>query len=307
MSDVLGKMTISGGEITYPAEMGNEKEVQVIETPQPVIIQSEPEPVEEVVAPAPQVRAEPTAEEKAELQGWMPKDRYVQKKGTEEGWKPADEFNKKVEDNYFLLKSRYEKLERDRLADKQEFAQVKTLLEKQFEAGKKAAMEELNKKQFDAIQQGDHAAWDRIEKEKSNLQQAKPEIATPQPQPAQQIPPELIQWRAENPWFGADIEMTQEALRLSEQINAESPWAAPAAIAAQVEKQIKQKYARKFGLPDGSAPTQHVARGQGAVQQSAKTYSISDLRPEDAALANKYKKYGFPTREAYIKEILKGY
>ena len=307
MSDTMGKMTISNGEINYPAEMSGEKEVQVVEASQPIIIHSEPELVESEPTPTPQVQSEPTAEEKAELQGWMPKDRYIQKKGTEDGWKPAEEFNKKVEDNYFLLKSRYEKLEKDRLADKQEFAQVKTLLEKQFEAGKKAALEELNKKQFDAIQEGDHAAWDRIEKEKFAVQESKPSIGTPEPQPAQQIPPELIEWKAQNPWFGVDIEMTQEALRLSEEINNESPWAAPSAIASQVEKQIKQKFARKFGLPDGQPQNNYVAKGNGAVQQGVKTYSVSDLTPEDAVLANKYRKYGFPTREAYIKEILKGY
>jgi hypothetical protein len=101
--------------------------------------------------------------------------------------------------------------------------------------------------------------------------------------------------------------MTQEALRLSEEINNESPWAAPSAIASQVEKQIKQKFARKFGLPDGQPQNNYVAKGNGAVQQGVKTYSVSDLTPEDAVLANKYRKYGFPTREAYIKEILKGY
>lgn len=307
MNDVMGKMTISNGEINYPSEMKGEPQQQPLDVVQPTLA---PEAPSEPATPAAQQPAtqQPAQPEAPRPNGYMTRDEYIKRKGTDIGFKSPEEFTKALDEAPWMRKERIEKLEMENRELKQDLSGVKTLIDKQFEAGKKAALDEINKKQFDAIQQGDQITWTQLENEKNELKQVQSAIPQPTQPQSQEVPPELVHWQKQNPWFGrnGDYQMTQDALMISDQLTKDHPFAPPAQIAAQVEREIKQKYAAKFGLPTGQQ-NGFMAKGQGAVQQTQKVYTMADLTPEDRNLASKWRKYGYKSQDEYVKDIIKTY
>lgn len=307
----MDKMIISNGEIMYPKEMQDEPVAsQQIEVSQPTLTPEAtsapvaPEPTNPPQAPQNQV----SAEDKAKTMGYMTREEYIRRKGSDVGYKSPEEFNQALETAPWMKKERLEKLEMELIEAKKELSGVSGLIAKQFEAGRKAALDELNKKQFDAIQQGDQTAWSQLEREKAELNQVQAPTQQPAQPQQQEVPPELIQWQKQNPWFGqkGDFEMTQEALQVYDGLYRDHPYASPAQLASQVERHIKQKFATKFGLPTGQQ-NGFVGRSQGAVQQETKTYTTADLTPEDKVLAGKWRKYGYKSQDEYVKDILKTY
>lgn len=313
------KMVISGGKIIqnpYPDADTSAPEAESV-----IVEQVDTQPKQEQrptlnIRQSDFVRDEPIQQKQPEQEkpkdlplGYMTREEYIARKGTDEGYKTPEEFKAALETSPWLRKERIETLENTVKKQNEELAKVADLMRKQYEAGKKAALDEIQKKQFDAIQQGDQAAWAQLEQQKQDVIAQKPEFEAPQQpqyQQPQQIPPELVQWKAQNPWFGADIQMTQEAIMISDELSALAPYAPPTQIAAEVERRIKSKYASKFGLPTGQQNS-FISKGSSAVTEGKKTYSLNDLTPEDRQLATKWRKFGYTSQEAYVKDILKTY
>lgn len=162
---------------------------------------------------------------------------------------------------------------------------------------------ELEAKQDEAAEAGDKAGVRRIRDQINKTPiPVEPEAA----QPTTDDP--LSDWRAANPWYGIDDDMTERAIGYSQQLLSKAEKAGETLTLAdnlkKTEARMRELFPAKFGIapkPNGHAA---VDGGSSMGNGGARSDPFAKLLPEERAIAKadmvKYPK-AFPTPAAWMK------
>ena len=233
----------------------------------------------------------------AKRQGWVPQSDY---NGPEDRWVDADTFVKKGKEINALLRKDNEFLKR-------EVSEMKTTMMefKKFHADteKRAydrAMLDLRDQKKEAINTGDGDKVLQIDDAIDELKQARA-IEKVEVRPSNQPDPTFVQWNEDNPWFGKDTELTEEANLIGEVIKRKKPTLIGEAFLDEVTKRVKKAYPEKFTNTNRARPSPvEGTTAPKSNQKGGKGYN--DLPPEAKQACQKFEKQGLITREAYLKE-----
>ena len=233
----------------------------------------------------------------AKRQGWVPQSDY---NGPEDRWVDADTFVKKGKEINALLRKDNEFLKR-------EVSEMKTTMMefKKFHADteKRAydrAMLDLRDQKKEAINTGDGDKVLQIDDAIDELKQARA-IEKVEVRPSNQPDPTFVQWNEDNPWFGKDTELTEEANLIGEVIKRKQPTLSGEAFLDEVTKRVKKSYPEKFTNTNRGRPS--PVEGTTAPKASAKGgKGYNDLPPEAKAACQKFEKSGLLSRDQYLKE-----
>lgn len=235
----------------------------------------------------------------AKRQGWVPQSDY---NGPEDRWVDADTFVKKGKEINALLRKDNEFLKR-------EVSEMKTTMMefKKFHADteKRAydrAMLDLRDQKKEAINTGDGDKVLQIDDAIDELKQARA-IEKVDVRPSNQPDPTFfVQWNEDNPWFGKDTELTEEANLIGEVIKRKQPTLSGEAFLDEVTKRVKKSYPEKFTNTNRGRPS--LVEGTTAPKASAKGgKGYNDLPPEAKAACQKFEKSGLLSREQYLKDF----
>ena len=233
----------------------------------------------------------------AKRQGWVPQSDY---NGPEDRWVDADTFVKKGKEINALLRKDNEFLKR-------EVSEMKTTMMefKKFHADteKRAydrAMLDLRDQKKEAINTGDGDKVLQIDDAIDELKQARA-IEKVEVRPSNQPDPTFVQWNEDNPWFGKDTELTEEANLIGEVIKRKQPTLIGEAFLDEVTKRVKKAYPEKFTNTNRARPSPvEGTTAPKSNQKGGKGYN--DLPPEAKAACQKFEKSGLLSRDQYLKE-----
>ena len=234
----------------------------------------------------------------AKRQGWVPQSDY---NGPEDRWVDADTFVKKGKEINALLRKDNEFLKR-------EVSEMKTTMMefKKFHADteKRAydrAMLDLRDQKKEAINTGDGDKVLQIDDAIDELKQARA-IEKVDVRPSNQPDPTFVQWNEDNPWFGKDTELTEEANLIGEVIKRKQPTLIGEAFLDEVTKRVKKAYPEKFTNTNRARPSPvEGTTAPKSNQKGGKGYN--DLPPEAKQACQKFEKSGLLTREQYLKDF----
>ena len=164
--------------------------------------------VEEEKQEAPE--ADPKLEDRAKRMGWVPKDKY---RGPEDNWRSAEEFIAHGEAELPILRERNRKLDEtvvglttkldDLEATMKAFAEFSSKAEQR---AQERALKQLRDEQRKAVEEGDTAAYDRIDKEIDTLAKDVAEAPKgPEKKPRPEEDPTFKSWSGENSWYDTDM------------------------------------------------------------------------------------------------------
>jgi len=233
----------------------------------------------------------------AKRQGWVPQSDY---NGPEDRWVDADTFVKKGKEINALLRKDNEFLKR-------EVSEMKTTMMefKKFHADteKRAydrAMLDLRDQKKEAINTGDGDKVLQIDDAIDELKQARA-IEKVDVRPSNQPDPTFVQWNEDNPWFGKDTELTEEANLIGEVIKRKQPTLIGEAFLDEVTKRVKKAYPEKFTNTNRARPSPvEGTTAPKSNQKGGKGYN--DLPPEAKQACQKFEKSGLLSRDQYLKE-----
>lgn len=289
--------------------MSTAQEQQAAPEAPPVEIEAETPEAPEAEAPEQGEQAGAPAkpsetEELAIEMGWAPKAEW---KGPPESWKSAKEFIRHGTVIQRELKTRNDAMTRDY---EQRFQRLdrasQTALanqRKQLDDGWKARMRE-------AVQLGDTDAFDRASQNRETaLNKFDEEVGkagTPDntPQPGD-LPPEVKQFAARNPWFDRDPIMTDVALGLTKGVAARYPAMTLGERLEHVEKEMRRRYPEEFGQAQTNGQDNDAGRApraEGGLRpiKSAAKKGWETLPGEAKTTGLKFVKEGlFKTKEDY--------
>ena len=233
----------------------------------------------------------------AKRQGWVPQEEYS---GPEDRWVDAETFVKKGKEINALLRKDNEFLKREVSEMKSTMMEFKKFHAETEKRAYDRAMADLRDQKKEAINTGDGDKVlqidDAIDELKTARAQEKVEV-----RPSNQPDPTFVQWNEDNPWFGKDTELTEEANLIGEVIKRKQPTLIGEAFLEEVTKRVKKAYPEKFTNTNRNRPS--AVEGTTAPRASAKGgKGYNDLPPEAKQACQKFEKSGLLSREAYLKE-----
>jgi type II secretory pathway pseudopilin PulG len=251
-------------------------------------------------------------EERARVQGWMPYQEWVDQGGDPDQWKPAEKFVKDGEDIPGIVKERNRKLEAELRQLREDFKQFRQHMNQQMTKREQKAydqaLKDLQQKQRQAVEEGDTAAFDQVEREKERIQKERDEAMkdTGESGEASQQDPVFEAWVEENPWYQRNPEMAATAEGIANAINRQNPNLTGKPFLDEVTRRIKKIYPDEFSNPKREGASK-VEGGQKGAGPSGKKKSYSDL-PDDAKRAcDRFVKQGiFKNRDEYVQEYFAG-
>lgn len=193
--------------------------------------------------------------------GWKPESEWD---GSPEDWVPAKEFvgRQKLFDKIHDLKSQ---LSRQTQKFEKEMAQVSAHMAKVQEIEYKKAKRELEAKLAAAKADEDVDAAIEIAQEIKDVEQEQRVAQAAQQQAKQGGPtPEFTEWQAANKWFGADMEMTADAVAIGTGYAAANPTKSQKEVLEYTRKKVAKMYPEKFeddGEPARKSKTEDRVEG----------------------------------------------
>jgi hypothetical protein len=242
----------------------------------------------------PEVDEEILAE--AKRQGWVPKEEFT---GPEEKWTDAENFVKRGKEINAMLRKDNDFLKREVTELKSTMMEFKKFHAETEKRAYERAMADLREQKKEAISTGDGDKVLQIDDAIDELKAKKAEIKTERP--TNQPDPSFVQWNEDNPWFGKDPELTEEANLIGEVIKRKNPTLIGSDFLDEVTKRIKKAYPEKFTNSNRARPS--PVEGTTAPRATAKGgKSFNDLPPEAKDACIKFEKNGLLTRAQYLKE-----
>lgn len=234
----------------------------------------------------PQAVEPPSLEDVASRMGWSPQDEW---RGDPDNWKPAHEFVQNTADINSKLSSNLKRVEQQ-VSD---MARTNAVMNEKALADQR---QELLGKRQDAFDTGDSEAFNRVDRQLTELQ------AAPSPQAAP--PPEAQEFiDKHSSWWGKNDEATGWATNRAEQLSQQG--ISPARQLAIVEREMKDYFPDL--LPQAAPkpkPAPLNAPGKRGGQPAAKK-SYANLPPEAKSAADEFAKNGRCTVEQYADEYFK--
>lgn len=273
-----------------------------------------------------QRQIDPEIEREALDMGWAPRERW---RGKPEDFIDAPAFVERGRQVLPVVRAQLarERSERDRLAQELEATRndfnrrlqaaegmhrrtleiQRAQIVEELEAQKRAAAANGDMEAYDRVRRREDDAYRRIAEEDKELQPK----GTQETPPANQPPREVIEWAERNPWFTSDHGLSLEAQAIHMQLRQESPHMPLADNLAEVERQIKQRHPRKFGMrEDGQRQAYQAVEGasssRAAPARRAKGYA--ELPSEAKAAADRLIQMGMvKDKDTYAKAYWEEY
>ncbi len=239
-------------------------------------------------------------EERAVLQGWKPKEEFVEAGGDESDWRPAKEFVDRGE-----LFSKIEEVKRENRNLRKTMQQFKEHHEKVAQVEYQRALGDLQRQKKEALIEGDADkviaidqeildARDNAKRTAAITVEGNPEIPT--------INPVFAAWVERNTWYQYDPEMRTFADSIGVAMKQTNPSADPDFILREVEKRVKKAYSEKFrNKQKEGAPS---VEGGTKTPRSNKASEVELTEDEQRAM-HRFVKAGALTEEQYKAEIKK--
>lgn len=249
------------------------------------------ETVEEVEEEAPEISTE---EEKARGQGWVDKEEFVKRNGSEEGWTNAGEF---VRRGALMGKIKYQESEIARQNKAIEnlnnnYKNLKSSIDVVQEATYAQAMADLKRQHQDAVREGDDAKAEKIVGQIEEHSKARQE-PTPQ-EAAPTIAPELQEWIDQNQWFMNNKVLQEYAIATARKLDQQGLVGKELYSAAG--EAVKEKFPEEF--PDYKPKRKPAKVAPSGGSGSPKSgVSLSGLSDEQRNLYNEFREQ-FGDKEA---------
>lgn len=253
--------------------------------------------------------------EKARKNGYLSREEYIAKKGTDEGYKSPEEFNRFGEiypEIRESLKGLSKKLEQ---RDKELEASLK-YIENVREREKRAARLELERQLREADSIGDTEAVRRLTREEAKLDYQDAQEAAQQV--GNDIQSAVQKFQDRNPWYTVDQEMTARAMQIDQEIRQgkyEHIFPKPTnyeQLGNQIEIVMKQEFGDRMSMKSRqSSPT--ISTAKSAVQKTVvetTNHSFRNLSDEHKMIFRATKrmleKSGIDyTEQEFIKKLQK--
>jgi len=220
--------------------------------------------------------AAPEVQKQAEAMGWIPPTRF---KGDPERFVDADVYLKRGEEVLPIVREQNKRLHTELDSLKSESAKTQAALkaaqtaieqmeERHTVATQKAVDEartQLKAQLAAASEAGDHQGvaelTDQLTKMVPEAPAAKPAAATA---PAAFVPPtELVEWNAENPWFGKDKRKTALALAIAQEFREAGETGEGRAFYDKIAAEVN----KEFGAPEPRGDKVEGGRSGGAGEE----------------------------------------
>jgi hypothetical protein len=232
--------------------------------------------------------------EKAKGMGWVPKEEF---RGDPERWTEADKFVERGENILPIVKERLDHVIKENQELKASFKEFNDYHKKTAEREFNRAVQTLEQRKLEAVQDGNVTDYQQIELEQRELLKERP--ATVQPRNA--APPEFDQFTKENDWYTTDPEMKAYADNMGVFI-ANTKNLAYGDILKEVRKEVETRYPHKFqNQRRDAANSVERDTATGLPIKGGKGYN--DLPTDARAACDKFVKTipGF-TKEQYLKD-----
>lgn len=247
----------------------------------------------EITITGPEV--DPAIHDKARAQGWVPKEEF---RGDPNRWIDAKQFVERGENILPILKERNEHLTKEIGEVKKSVTELTNFYKNAEDRAYKRALQDIEARRIAAVETGDVAGFQAVEKERADLEQAKPSAA-PAGKPADS--PEMAAFRANNVWYDADPELTAEADALG--IVYAKQGMPYKQVLDRVQERIKAIHPDKFSNArrDGAAAVEGVDTSTGLPRKAgARTYE--NLPAEARSQCDKWVKQGLLTKDDYLRD-----
>ena len=233
--------------------------------------------------------------EKASTQGWVEKEQF---KGDPARWVDADEFVKRGESILPVLKERNDHLVKEIGEMKKTFNEFAEYAKKGEERAFQRALNEIEGKKLQAVQEGDVTAYQTFQQEQAELAKTRP--APPQTKPVDGSEDPLFKaFKERNGWYENDPELTAEADALG--VGYHSRGLPYAEALTKVEASIKKLYPEKFANSrrDGAAAVEFATDTGLPKKRAEKAYDNLPSEAKDAC--NKFIARGYiKSKEEYV-------
>lgn len=260
----------------------------------------------------------------AEALGWVPKEKWT---GDPEKWTDAESFVTKGEKILpLLVKNKRELAEKTRRLEaeleqmRKDSVSFREMVSKQAEREKaelEAQIQELKAAKAQAITDGEGSVAVEIDEKIDKLEE-KQEKLDKKPD-AGQVHPDYPAWKAANPWYGVDQDLTEMANAFAMQIAARNPNLQGKPLFDEIDKKMA-KLAGAQGKEDADSTrvinkvetNDDTGPGSSGTRPRAGAKTYDNLPPEAKEQCNRYIKQGWfsdkqyktdkDKREAYAKE-----
>ena len=230
-------------------------------------------------------------ETEARSEGWLPKEEFAEKFGSDEKWVDAEQFVKRGEEILPIVNAKNRKLqaklsEMEQRIDQlmQSNAEFKQFTDKSLQKERKekqTLIAELEKLRAKAVAEGDGATFEQVDRQ---LTEARA-IPDPQGQKPPEISPEIKGWMADNDWYGKDKTLTALVDGFSGQLVAEKPWLRGKDHLEACKAMAMEEMPERFGNPKRK---DSKVEEPGSKRSGKKGRSFDDL-PDDAK--SEFKKF----------------
>lgn len=234
---------------------------------------------ESVIAPT----EEDAAKAEAAQLGWKDKGEFH---GPEEHWVDAQTFLKRGREVMPFLRKDNEKLhskvrelESLLMEQKQVFGQFQEYRTQTLEQQKQNALKQLREARKQAIETSDGDAFEQIEDHIRQVEAYKPPTAQ-KPAESPQIPPDFVEWVADNPWYAKDRTLAAEADVIGQQIAGQGFRGSYTDLLNEVGKRIRESHPDKFRNAARSLPAS-VAAPAPKPRTSGKTWDELPAEAKD--------------------------
>lgn len=233
-------------------------------------------------------------EEKAQAQGWRPKDEFD---GNEEDFVDAKEFVQR--------KPLFEKIESQsrQLKDiNKALTALKTHYTKVNEAAYDRALAQLERQRSEAVDVGNGAEFSRIDKQikKTEAEKQALERDVAPATGSQPDPQEFVEWQGKNTWYQKDEDLREYADAIGRKLAEQGM--SPKDVLAEVTVKVKKNFPNKFTNQNkANAPDVSVSSGRGGSGSNTDP-AVASMSDEEKGIMNTLVKGGHVTKEQYIKD-----
>ena len=247
------------------------------------------------------------AEERARLQGWVPKDEF---RGDPDKWKTAEDFLEWGEKIVPIQKERTVALESkldQAIGDIKKLTQTQANLLKlqktTSERAYKKAVRDIQARQRQAVEDRDTATYDALEQERESLDEQNTEQA-PEQYDENNPHPEFTKWTQKNMWYGngdgKDIELTAFANGIADAVaNERTDLVGTPGFYDEITRRVQKAFPDRFRTKSRPPETEGTGDGEGNDLKLPKGKSYKNLPADAKAACDDFVTQGLMTKEEY--------
>lgn len=206
------------------------------------------------------------AKEVADAFGWKPKHFFLGKRkdGSEKEYKDWKEFDKEGKEKLPVLNERLKHTTKEKLEADEKIARLEAQIANMTKLQRMQAEREIKKDKNnidaeidEAFESGDKKRFAEAQERKAQIESEEKILKEFEPQQAKPAPilaPELILFKANNPWFEQDRVLTLYAKQLDSELSREYPNISLSQRFKMVEDDIRVNFADKFNKPNNPTP-----------------------------------------------------